>query len=532
MPRALRPAVLALALVAGLMVPASADSALLEPVAGSDNLTHIINEPYERRDGSAGAVTATDSDFYTVDLSTLPAAAQARLPKDVGPTEERVFNVMGTYLHGMQIFDITDREKPVKASVYDCVIQQADVFIFTQDELDDDGEVVTTRTYAAYTSDAVSGPGFNPDSVCHADNPESQGRRGTFLVDITNPYEPESAGFLPMRKGTHQVTVHPSGDFVYNSAAVLVTTSPGTIEVYDVSNLHEKSNDELELVSELELLTGLDVHDMTFDESGDRLYAAALTHSFVIDSSDPADPSIVGRIYDPAVNIHHDAHKVTVEGPLGDRDFMLIGDELAGAGGNAFCPGGGIHVYDVTGPLENAPVKVGAFFIPDVRPAGTGGTNGTGLTCTAHVIQPIPGTTLLSVAWYNAGVRILDYSGLGTLNGAGLQVGAANTSVTPGITQVGYSYFTNSNLWSAKVLEVEEDGFYVYGGDTRRGLDVWRFDAEGIGAGDTTALRDATAEVGTWLAPQAALQQAAVARLGSTLSDGYAPFCLLPGQAV
>jgi hypothetical protein len=526
MPGAARSAILAVALVAGLMVPAAAsDQAALEPVAASDNVEHVTNVPYERIDGSPGAVTATDSDFYTVDLSTLPPEARVRVPAGVGPTDTRTFNVMGTYLHGMQIADITDRADPQVVAVYDCRIQQADVFIFTQEGADG-----TERTYAAYTSDAASGPGFNPDSTCHADNEETilavaaergvsaTAVRGTFLVDITNPYEPVSAGFLPMRKGTHQVTVHPSGDYVYNSAAVVVTTRPGSVEVYDISDLHTKSNEELDLVAELELLTGLDVHDMTFDESGDRLYAAALTHSFVIDTSDPANPEIVGRIYDPAVNIHHDAHKVSVETPLGDRDFMLIGDELAGAAGNAACPGGGIHVYDITGPLEAAPLKVGAFFIPDVRPAGTGGTNGTGLTCTAHVIQPIPGTTLLSVAWYNAGVRVLDYSGLGTLNGAGAQVGLGNTSVTPGLTQVGYSYFENSNLWSAKVLEVEDDGgFYIYGGDTRRGLDVWRFTP------------DASQAEGRWLSPSDALRQArAVAATGATsLGEGYRPFCLL-----
>jgi hypothetical protein len=515
MTRGLRTVVLTVALVAGLIVPAGAD-ATAEPVAASDNVEHITNVPYERIDGSEGAVTATDSDFFTY---TIPAnlPPQAQIPDGVKPGQTRVFNVMGTYLHGMQIADITDRENPQVVAVYDCRVQQADVFIFDQEG--DDG---VTRTYAAYTSDAVSGPGYNEDSQCHADNEHSMGKRGTFLVDITNPYDPQSAGFLPMRKGSHQTTVHPSGDYVYNSAAVLVTTRHGSIEVYDVSNLHETDTEDLEPVAELELLTGLDVHDMTFDESGDRLYAAALTHSFVIDSSDPADPKILGRIYDPAANIHHDAHKVTVEGPAGERDFMLIGDELAGAGGNGFCPGGGIHVYDITGPLENAPVKVGAFFIPDMRPAGTGGENGSGLTCTAHVIQPIPGTTLLSVAWYNAGVRILDYSGLGTLNGAGAQVGVANTSITPGITQVGYSYFENSNLWSAKVYEVTDDGgFYIYGGDTRRGLDVWRFTPDGAGSASDEGR-------GTWLSPTAALQRAESVDVSATFAGGATPFCLLP----
>jgi hypothetical protein len=529
MSRTIRAAVLSVALVAGLMSPVAAEGE--EPVASSDTIEHITNEDYiaTATSGAGTAVTATDSDFMTW---TVPADLPpgAKVPPGVEPGRTRVLNVMGTYREGMQIADITDRENPVVVSVYDCVIQQADVFVFTQ------GEGPQERTYAAYTSDAVSGPGYDEESQCHADNAdvilaEADARgvdparvRGTFLVDITNPYEPTSAGFLPMRKGTHQVTLHPSGDYVYNSAAVVVTTRPGSIEVYDISDLAERNRTGArpELVAGLDLLTGLDVHDMTFSDDGERLYAAALTHSFVIDTSDAANPAIVGRIYDPAINIHHDAHRVSVETPLGERDFMLIGDELAGAAGNGACPGGGIHVYDVTGPLENAPVKVGAFFIPDLRPAGTGGDNGAALRCTAHVIQPIPGTTYLSVAWYNAGVRVLDYSGLADLNGAGPQVGLANSSVTPGITQVGYSYFADSDLWSAKVHEVADDGgFHIYGGDTRRGLDVWRFTP---GADGSAGADDAQ---GTWLDADAARARAAVDQAGSTLADGYRPFCLL-----
>jgi hypothetical protein len=134
---------------------------------------------------------------------------------------------------------------------------------------------------------------------------------------------------------------------------------------------------------------------------------------------------------------------------------MLIGDELAGAAGNGFCPGGGIHVYDITGPLENAPVKVGAFFIPDVRPAGTGGANGWASPAPRTSSSPSPARPCSRSPGTTPASAILDYSGLGTLNGAGAQVGVANTSVTPGITQVGYSYFENSNLWSAKVYEVD-----------------------------------------------------------------------------
>jgi hypothetical protein len=191
---------------------------------------------------------------------------------------------------------------------------------------------------------------------------------------------------------------------------------------------------------------------------------------------------------------------------------MLIGDELAGAIGTGTCPGGGIHVYNITGPLEAAPVKMGAFFIPEIRatPADVGGVR----TCTAHVIQPLPGTTLLSVAWYNGGVRILDYGGLTTA--VGPSVGTLGQSAPLGIQEVGHMRFADSSLWSAKVHEVNEDGsFYIYGGDMSRHLDVFKFNPDGEGTSSTQASE--------WLTPQQALNRAA----GITVPADYTAYCML-----
>ena len=38
----------------------------------------------------------------------------------------------------------------------------------------------------------------------------------------------------------------------------------------------------------------------------------------------------------------------------------------------------------------------------------------------------------------------------------------------------------NANSWSAKTPKIEKDGdFYLYGSDINRGLDVYRFEAQG-----------------------------------------------------
>jgi hypothetical protein len=101
---------------------------------------------------------------------------------------------------------------------------------------------------------------------------------------------------------------------------------------------------------------------------------------------------------DPSINIAHQSDPVTVDDPiLGERTFLVITDELAGAAGNAACPGGGLHVYDITGSLETNPVKVGVWNMPEVRPAVDN------LSCTAHVLRLYPEQGLMTIAWYDAG---------------------------------------------------------------------------------------------------------------------------------
>lgn len=165
---------------------------------------------------------------------------------------------------------------------------------------------------------------------------------------------------------------------------------------------------------------------------------------------------------------------------------------------------------------------MGAFLIPDIRPAGLGDDTGDSLRCTAHVIQVLPEQQLLVMAWYNAGVRVLDYSGLGQLAGAGVSVGVADESLTPGIRQVGFHRFAGTDLWSAHVHEVSDDGsFLIFGGDIARHLDIWEFDPAAGGS---------AADPGTWLAAGelGTEELAGLAEQGRTLGSGYQPYCLLP----
>ena len=365
------------------------------------------------------------------------------------------------------------------------------------------------KTYATYAADDIHA---NTESTCYKDigaKTYLQSPYGSFIVDITNPYKPKTAGFYQLSAGSHNMTVHPSGKFMYNSNNDIDTA--GVIEIVDISNIAKPKQ-----VGELSIGPGLDSHDVTFNAKGDRAYSAAVTHSVVLDTSNPAKPSVIGRIYDPAINIHHQADPITLEDPvLGKRDFLVVTDELAGAAGNGACPGGGLHVYDITDQLEAAPVKVGYWNAPQASIAGAGPTGGVSLTCTSHVLRMYPKQKLMTIAWYNAGVRVIDLSGL-----LGVSVGAAPDvgSIGAGMKEIGYYYFPNSDTWSAKTNKFAKDGsFYLYGNDMERGLDVYKFDSKAARSPNP----------GSWLSPSeaAALLQDDV----RPPSRNNSPFCLFGG---
>ncbi|WP_370326001.1 cell wall-binding repeat-containing protein [Euzebya sp.] len=485
-----------------------------DDLAGSPETRDAIADAAPHRvtiSGGVDAISAVAGDALA-DL----AAAQA---------EPSPYAIAGTYMNGLQIVDIADPEDAAVVSTYDCGVLQGDVQIFTRDG----------RTYATYTSEDTTSIVWRSDCVADAvaagdiafadddgdgEPDDLSPAYGTYIADITDPLRPTYGGFIAVPEGSHNGTVHPSGEWFYNSDSALITDVTPQIQIYDLRDL-----DDITRVGTVDLPVrpglGTSSHDITFNANGTRMYSAALSQTVIFDTTDPAAPVEVSSFVDPAINVEHQADPVTVTNSAGEqRELLIVEDELAGAAGNGFCPGGGMHVYDVTGDNELNPAlnKVGTYFIPEFRPAGTGSGQGEAITCTSHVFRIYPEQQIITIAWYNAGVWVLDISGLAD---------AATSPVSQPIETLGYAYFEDSDTWSFKTDRFDEDGsFYGYGNDIARGLDIFRFDA-------TAEPADAGAFQGRWVdqATAVGIAQRTAAAAGFTQADAILPRCVILGEA-
>jgi hypothetical protein len=431
----------------------------------SRNMSLVKNLPYEARNGDVPNF-GTDIEFAQIG--------------------GRQYALAGSYRNGLQVVDITSPTSARRVSVYDCGITQGDVQVFRQ-------AGKRGRVFAGYTSDTYG----DGTSTCYRQaealgfsvkKPDGQGKNGTFIVELTNPQAPKTVSFVEVEQGSHNHSIHPNGRYLYNSNSDLMTSFLPAIEVFDISNFAAPVK-----VTELALPTrpglGTESHDITFRADGNRAYSAALSQGAVIDTTKPAAPRIVSTWLDPAINVWHQADPFSA----GGRDFVFVEDEFAGAAGGPVCPSGGFHIYEVTGALEQAPKKVGYWNIDDVGP-----THNPEGTCTAHVFDIHERRQIMTVAYYNGGVRVVDLSGLA--GGEGLR-------------QIGFYKTANADSWSAKTPTIERNGsFYLYGNDIARGLDIYRFDAR----------KPQSDSGGTWLGAQAALTLPAAPRTETSY------VCLIP----
>jgi len=397
------------------------------------NMAWVANLQY---DTSGGNQSGSDIEFIRID--------------------GRDYALAGTLRKGMQIIDITRPKYPKRVAVYDCKISQGDIQVWRFKD----------RVLASYTADGTFGDA-GAASRCGRDLALKAEAAGTIIVDITRPAYPRTISYLSVPKGSHNMTIHPSGRYLYNSNSDLITSTDPAVTIYDISRPWAPKKVQDYPLPFVPASLGSESHDITFNASGSRAYVAALSQTLILDTTDPRQPKQIGQILDPSINVVHQSDPVTLTKPDGTkRTLLIITDERAGAAASAECPGGGLHVYDITGANEKLPVKVGTWFIDAI-------TLQDGATCTSHVLRIYPAQKLMTIAWYAQGVRVIDIAGLATVTPVADAVAFGNGV---GMKEVGFYTMPDSDTWSFKTNKINKYGaFWGFGNDLVRGFDVYRF---------------------------------------------------------
>jgi len=336
---------------------------------------------------------------------------------------------------GLRVIDITDPETPSVTGFLRCRASQLDVQVR--------GDLVLV---------GMDGQGVSSDACFSQLGVPA--RVGVLVVSIANPAAPRSIGFVHVPQGAHNVTWHPGGRYAYTSDSILtpfLTPLPaGQLQVVDLLDPTQPVH-----VGAVNLLGNrMSTHDVTFNASGTRAYVAALSATYILDTTNPAAPREVARIEDPSINISHGAD------PTPDGRYLLVTDEQAGAIANGVCNVGGVHVFDLL--VEAVPVKVG-FYVLDPTNSIMATSNGN-MTCTAHVMDYAPDGKTWSNGNYAAGVRIIS---------------AKDVLGRP--TELAYFTADDADTWSAKTYKSTK---YVFANDLARGFDVYKW-VPGKGVVDT-----------------------------------------------
>jgi hypothetical protein len=352
-------------------------------------------------------------------------------------TEVRDFAVAGGYGTNARIVDITDPRNPVLIGTTPCSISQNDIQI--------QGDLLLV---------AADGNGS-----CKRSDGANQPFAGTAVLDFSDPRNPTYISRLQYSRGSHNHTFVPGKPFVYLSDSDVASTGLGNIPIWDLT-------DPANPVMRFEFKLGAhSPHDITFNASGTRAYVAAVTLTYILNTENPAAPTLVSVIPNEGISISHQAD------PTPDGDYLLVSDELGG-GAAGLSPGGPVHVYDIRNELR--PVKVG-IIENDCAPHVCHPLTDTVPTSTSHVFRINPDGYTMAIAWYKDGLGVVDFS---SIRGANLS-GTGTTSKI-GAKVIGWIRMPNANTWAAKMWMERHPG-YVFTNDIRRGFDVFYVPSMGPG---------------------------------------------------
>lgn len=395
-------------------------------------------------------IGGSDIEFFSRTLETYQESDGSMVTPET--PVERHFAFVGSY-GAARIVDISNPEQPyVVATMQNCSVAQGDP------QISKDGMLAAIGKQGSGTCRVAGGGRVLSE--------------GSALVDLGNVYDPTVVGVANQSGGSHNHTMHPDGKYLYISPSL---SNPGgagnsTIPIWDISDPASPK-----FVKNF-TTPGNGPHDVRFSDDGKRAYVASVSTYYILNTEDPANPSLISTIVPPGGTIGHD----TLVTP--DKAFLFLGDE-AGGGAPFPCPGGAIFAYDIRN--ESTPVFLGLAeagggpvvgrAIDETPPAGAtvGG-------CTSHVMELNPDKKSLTLGWYVLGTRTFSFASFYNPDGTPKptpQIAAAWGKYGVGLVETGWIIPDSSSTWAAKQYAKVPGYIFSNAGGTGGGLYVTKIKA-------------------------------------------------------
>ena len=226
---------------------------------------------------------------------------------------------------------------------------------------------------------------------------------GLMVVDVKNPAKPRVVSALTAASA-HTMKPHPGGRYIYMAGGNLEGSAKRGTVIVDVA-------DPTKPKIATTVTDVMDCHDVSFKVTPDKRTlgfcagAVGTGEVQIWDATDPVAPTIISRIFNPAIQYSHYAVANS------DATLLAIDDEAFAAHdcNTGQSPTGRVWLYDISDP--QVPIPQGSF----APPRGGDGTTNIGTFpgwiaswCLSHGLDWHPVKDMIAVTWFTGGFSVLD----------------------------------------------------------------------------------------------------------------------------